>query len=250
MVPVASQPGAYSVVLSAGSQRSVWGSIVAKTTAGWYWMPFNNLQLTSNTEQYSTDLSQFQRFEFLSPTLYVRFPGNVRVLSAYVNSGRAEGDAEYGWLEKGLVSCQSSEDRRVLVAGAPSTQTVLDIAALKAPRAMPTAIPPGAKLLTPKRGESPGPTNCTAPFADASIARLEEAPYPINVRGRNGRVIVAVAIDSTGKLLDAWTWGSSGVRAFDAVAVQAARNTIFTPKRAFCQNVPSVNYLNTEFHIP
>lgn len=247
MAPVASQPGAYGVVLSAGSQRSVWGTIVAKTTAGWYWIAFNNLQLTSRAESYGIGSAQFTRFEFESPTLFVRLPNNARVIWAYVNGARAEGDAEYGWVGKGLVSCQSPEDRRVLRADGPSNETLSDIAQPLTPRVIPTSIPLDAKTLVVKLGEAPGPITCATPFTDATITQLQTAPYPLNGRGRRGRVIVAVAIDATGKVLDAWTWGSSGVNAFDAVANNAARNTVFTPKRAFCQSVPSVNYLISDF---
>lgn len=237
----------FAATFYGGSLRLVSGSVAVRTDRGWFSFPFNDRQLEQTSKTYRDNAGTFYISDYESPALYVHFAKSVRVEYAYVNLAKGVNDASFVWDAKGLVSCQSADDRRIIgtatTAGEPLGSFIEDLN----PRATPSSVPFGSRVVEAKPATAPAPVNCAQPFGDATIAQQVVPQYPENARGKSGESIVAVALDGQGQVGDAWVWRSSGVYPLDAVAVAAARQSLYTPKRAFCQDVPSVYYIVDEF---
>ena len=240
----------YSAVFYGGSRRLVSGTVAVRTERGWFSFPFKDQQLVETPAFYRDDLGGFDRTEYQSFPIYIRFSQNVTISYTFVNTAIGTHDESFTWNDKGLVSCQSADDMRIVGSsdqpGKPLSAVVTDVT----PNAFPSASPKSTAFTAAVPIVAPGQQHCAVPFSDATVVQLIVPQYPPNGGGKGGRTIVAIAIDAEGRVGDAWTWRSSGTRAFDAVAAAAARLSTFTPKRAFCQAVPGVYFIVADFAPP
>jgi TonB family protein len=90
---------------------------------------------------------------------------------------------------------------------------------------------------------------CPQPHVDAAIIHLIEADYPDNARqeGATGTVEVAVSLDSTGKVIDAIVYKSSGNPDLDAAALAAAKQSGYSPEIERCQPISSRALFRSDF---
>lgn len=219
----------YTLQLGAMSERSVSGRLKMETDRGWYEAPFADVALQPVSKQYSDEGATFSHSNYLSEPIVVRFPADVRVQYAYVSQASASGDTQLGWDAKGIVTCDPT--------GAPAQARVLAQDAR-------VPMPANAAFLVASITEPPPPGTCATPFDLVRVVHAAQARYPAVLQSENfstlpsGAAAAIVAVDRTGSIADVWLWETSGTPVLDQAVVDAARQSTYSPARAFCENVP------------
>lgn len=227
----------YAFTLGGMSRRDVSGTVRIETASGWFEAPFERVPLRSVASQYNDDGTAFTLDDYLSPTLIVRFPDAVSVTYAYIARASTAGDTVFGWDAKGSVWCDPT--------GKPATEKAVGTETPNAPRMdLTRAIPLRAESVHP-----PLTSECGDPFSLVGVKRIAYVRYPALLRESGytdlpkGSSIIVLAINDSGTVIDAWTWETSGNEALDAAAIESARNTVYSPARAFCENVPGYYFM-------
>lgn len=217
-------PSEYAFTLGAMSKRDVTGLLRIQTSSGWFDADFKDVQLRSTTSQYNDAGSAFTLDDFLSTPLVVAFPGAVSVTYAYVARASTSGETVLGWDAKGrhvgmeTPNTPAMDLKKAINLKAHSVETALM-------------------------------SNCGDPFSLVGIQKIAYAQYPALLRDSaftalpKGSSIVIVAVNDDGTVIDAWTWETSGNEALDAAATTAAEHTVYSPARAFCENVPGYYFM-------
>jgi Gram-negative bacterial TonB protein C-terminal len=239
--------------LEAFSGRVVEGTIVADTDAGWFTWTQQPVQLTRTTY---TSLSVGHGFdpswmkvtfhEADSPELTVVFPKPVTVRHAWMTKVRTQGDRIFNWDAQGTVTCEPPDfaPSKFLNAG---TATIT-----RTPQPgdeAPAQPPPPANAVA-----SAAPftiASCAQPFVVAAVPGAMQPQFPamLSDQGVSGTAVslIAVAVDSHGKLIDAWIWGTSGYPAMDDEAIKAARHSSYTGAISYCRPVGGTYLFQAEF---
>lgn len=236
----------YSVLLAGESARVVTGDVAMHTSDGnWFTAHFANVPLTAYKEQWQTGFGGFVRTDYVSPTLYVKFPQPVSIASDFVSDAQATDETVFGWSAKGVVACPGKGDKKPKPASKGAPHLMNPVAQMKLP---PTST---SQILPTAVAAAPGPTDCDVPFRDAASIAVAQAEYPRGDVPMDGNPyhtsLVAVALNSKGRIDDAWIWGTSGDRFMDGAALRAARLSTYRPARAFCSNVPGIYLFHVDF---
>ena len=78
---------------------------------------------------------------------------------------------------------------------------------------------------------------CDEPFAEARTLRVQTPKYPIIAINQSaiGSATVKVTLSDSGSVTDATIYKGSGWPALDAAAIEAARNSTYSPEVIFCK---------------
>lgn len=234
----------YAFALSAQSARSVRGTVMIATSAGWYRVKFPLTPLVLRTYSYTGKFGDLSRSAFDSDALYVRFPSAVAISTAYVSEAQTSGEHDFGWDSKGDFTCLPQagffdESLRQFNGMVPkSARTDLTSAPAN-----------GAAILIAESVPSPDNTSCAHPFTNPTVKNAVSPDYPRSERTRRtyGLSIVELALNAAGTVTDAWTFLSSGSAGFDGAALLGAQSSTFTPGLAFCQPTGGFYLFNVEY---
>ena len=232
--------------LNALSSRTVSGSILAQTDAGWFSFSFPMTLLPEQLVHYRSEYVAYSRSEFESAPLYVHFPVPVRIQRLWVQSVKSTGDQVFGWDAKGLTECGPQAGLPDMTQPIPrsallSAQSPTGIGELPDRVAPPEpdlrlAPPAGTPITAAANASAPDELSfCATPFTDASVVAAPQLNFPNGGQWRGTVwVSVIVAIGITGNLQDAWIDASSGYPMIDKQAMQVVRATTFAPGTALC----------------
>jgi TonB family protein len=88
------------------------------------------------------------------------------------------------------------------------------------------------------------------------LFKVAQAPNPVSPAFPKGTIIseehtalVKVLLDASGKVADAWIFGSSGAKPLDDAALVAARATTYVPGQFLCAPVPGVYMFRADFRL-
>lgn len=236
----------YSFVLSAMSERTVQGTVLAQTTNGWYTIPFPSTPLVHYEQRYHNAYTKWQRDIYVSPVLFVRFPIDAgAVTGMWVLKAQATGDTIFKWDERGAVTCKLTPSAAQLGTpretrrSPPSTpSTAIDDS--PSPYDL-EAVPSASDVIIHADPATLAPTaQCASPFETATATSKITPPWPSGVLPafHPTTVMVEVAVSHDGRPDDAWVFQPSGVSEFDAMALAAATASTYRAPRAFCQPAP------------
>ena len=234
---------AYGYRLRALSQRTVEGTIVAETERGWFSWVQAPVALVRTTYLRTTPTYRIRYPVAESPGLSVVFPEAVDVRRAWLSVGKTQGETVFGWDSHGTIECSPADfaayDRRsdfMKRDPQPGDPT-------------PAAAPPPATA-TPAAAPVPAAA-CARPFTAAVVVHAASPVFPDVVKNAGfsqaAVSVVYVAIDSDGKLVDAWTFMPSGYPALDASAIAAARASTYTAPVSYCRPVSGTYLFEAEF---
>ena len=233
----------YAFALNAESTRSVRGTVMVSTSAGWFAVKVPPTALTQRTYNYASDYAQFSLLAYESTPLYVRFPQAVTITDDYVANVISSGDQVFGWDAKGDVTCTGRS------GGNPAKWASKDVNLLN-PRTDLEAMPDAtATVIQAVAASAPGPQTCTQPSSSGTVFRAVAPDYPAGW-GPSVKtiVVVKVAVSSSGKIDDAWIYFPSGSKTLDAAAVRAERASTYKPGLWLCQPADGYYYFNAEFN--
>jgi hypothetical protein len=213
--------------LGARSQRVVENaSMIADTDDGWY--AWNVAAIP---------IGQSRR----SDRLHVTFPQAVTVRHAWVTEVTLSTKTDFPWKPDQTYPCEvptyanrgapdSGEERPQ--SRRPSASPSRTVAALPSPS-------PGALQSVAYPAAMPfDSVDCAVPFRQARVIAAKAPEYPSGFDVGGGVATqVDVQLDEQGHLLDAWTYKTSGVMAFDASGLRAARLSTYAPAISYCQPV-------------
>lgn len=245
----------YGLDLSALGPRTITSAtLIFDTSDGWYRVSVPALTLAEKDRHYTGPSSTFVRKDFVSPIFYVRFPKNLSVGHAWVDTASAQGDPVFGWDNRGVVQCDPTPRRMRLISASRTKTAAVRDGALRPygsglfqldPKDLDAlSFPPRSTstLLLASRTNPPSSAACSQAFDDAFVRDQVTPEFPGMERGVSGTSAVQIALDEDGNLVDAWIWGPSGVQAFDDAAVAAAEHSTYHGERAYCAPARS-NYL-------
>jgi TonB family protein len=234
----------YGFNLYAHSPRSVVASVAFDTNGGWYTLEVPRITLSPKQRHYASGPERFTRTDFVSQTMYVRFPSPVVINDAWVFQASAQGDGPFGWEKQGEVNCDPSGPG--LTSQAPVPQLALDPKDQDALGAAPSQ---KSMIFAAATTQPIERAACAQPFQDATVTNAVTPDYPdaVSALRAGGVSTVEVDINADGSLADAWVWGPSYYSELNAAALQAARNSKYKPKRAYCRNVPGRYFFQVTF---
>jgi TonB family protein len=236
----------YSYVLDAKTARTVAdAAIVADTDHGWYrWRVANlPLQMTSQagTHRGPAGMVNYTSKFARSERQLVVFPEVLSVRHAWITSARSDDESVLGWGKVGEFACEvpAFPNRGVGTA---------ELARSQSHKATPSPAPAGPALAAPADGAVRAiatslpfdSIDCVTPFRDVRVTGAVSPDYPSilrgNAPGRNS-VILDVASDEQGHVLDVSVFAGSGFAQFDAAAMRAARQSSYSGAVSYCQQV-------------
>lgn len=240
----------YSFFLNAEGKRSVNATIDIDTNAGWFSMTVPTVDLTLHTYNESFGAVDFQRANFESDLLYVRFAQPVSVVAAFVSQATATADGAFGWEQKGPQHCQAPAGLEASLTTKIKNGPDL-LARVKNPRKLDSAPTAGSVVLAASGIAAPGSLDCKDPFSDANVTT--QVPPDLDTYKSyqlpNGfySTIVKVAISADGSVDDAWIYTPSGVAAFDAATLAAGKASKYSGGTSFCVPSPGIYILRADF---
>jgi TonB family protein len=231
----------FSYELNAKTPRNIVdASIVADTDHGWFrWrlgavpMPMVSEKVWTNTGSYTHAFAQ-------SPRLEVSFPEPLLVRHAWITSAQASDETVLGWGSKGEFACQvpTFSDRGAKTVELARSQS----------RAAAASPPPASAAQAPASGVAAAATpttlpfdsiDCALPFHQATVTMAVSPDYPMIAResGVSGTVMVDIALDEQGHIIDASIYSGSGYGPLDVAAVKAAQKSSYAGAVSYCQMV-------------
>lgn len=119
----------------------------------------------------------------------------------------------------------------------------------RAPRAQPVApaSPVIAASIVPTRSPAGRCTQADAPAAVASAAEPPEIPADVRAQAVGGVAAVRVQLDASGAVTSASIEESTHSPSFDALAIEMARDTQYSPARHDCKAVASSYLFRVEW---
>ena len=239
----------YGFELTALGSRTISSATLAfDTSAGWYTVDVSMLNIVEKDRHYTGPSGSFVRRDYVSPIMYARFPKPLTVSHAWVFSATATSDGDFGWDKQGDVRCDPLGEPRVIgvmrIKDGPSALGH-DLYHLDGKDKDALSNQPSEKsiVLVAQHAKIPlEDPSCLNAFDYALVLHTPTPDFPDGLRGYSGTATVQVALDGSGKLIDAWIWGPSGFPAFDAEAMRLARGTTYSAGSAYCKAAPG-NYL-------
>jgi TonB family protein len=234
----------YYYHLQALGPRSVEGTIIADTDHGWFTWVQQPVQVTRMTYTRTAPLYTVRYVVAESPELDVSFPIAVNIRRLWLASAKTNGDAYFGWDAHGTVVCTPPDfvamysRSRVVTKRTPQTD---DPTPGPAP---PTAVATATAAPFPE-------TTCAHPFVAATVSHAVQPDFPAILRDQDfsqvATAVVYVAVDSAGKLADAWIYASSGYPAIDKAALSAARRSSYVAPISYCRAVSGTYLFQADF---
>jgi TonB family protein len=255
MVPVGVASNAPSATftydLQAKTARSIAdAAIVADTDDGWYRWNIVDVAMPLGTETVHTSKSSYNHDVSRSAQLSVTFPATLNVRHAWITSARATNEGIIGWEKVGEFACEvpSYETRGPKT---PELARAQSHAASPWPSPSPaaTAIPApfGVDAIAVRAAMPFASMDCEEPFHPGGIRDIHQPSFPHSENGNYGTARIAVQIDEVGTIIDASIDSSSGNRAFDSVALDAARKSAYVGAISYCQAVRIEYVFTAEF---
>jgi hypothetical protein len=231
-------PSTYSFDVEASTARTVRGNLAVETDRGWYRVPFGPVALKKATRHlqdgtgYSTTDTSFR-----SPIMYVSFGQSLTVMNWWVEHAAADTS---DWRAEGLFACYPTVR--------PDPASPYNFRVSSAEAGPYDTMPPGAR---PLRAQAVAPiekTDCPNPFADAAVDIEAQAQYPFDTAMPLSTSVIEVTILPNGRAAEAVVFKSSGIVAFDIAAQQAAMNSTYKPKIAYCRPTIGVYLFKVTFN--
>jgi hypothetical protein len=238
--------GEYSYALQAKTARTINdAAIVADTDHGWYrWSVANvPLQMTSLAASHQGPAGMVNyTYKFArSAQQLVAFPEALLVRHAWITSARSDDETVFGWGKRGEFACEvptfpnrgidaaefaRPQSRKATPSPAPAG-AALPALADGAVRAVPTSMPFDS-------------IDCDTPFREVRVTDAVTPEYPPILRGNvseQASVLVDIAADEQGHLIDASVFAASGYPAFDSAGLRSARLSSYSGAISYCQKV-------------
>jgi len=237
LVEVSPQPGSvaatYAYVLRADTERSVEGEIVADTDHGWFSWNFPRIWLTLQPSKMTIRAwYSLTGRDYESAPLYVTFPAGTVVHRAWVEHAQTSGEKDFGLDARGNATCAVDD------FGDPSPY---DPPAASAPTA-------GTSIIAAAPTDPRFTPACDHPFVKSAFSNVPRLQPPQEMSGAmSGSAVIAVAITSAGKVLDAWPISTSGNIKWDMAATIALRDATYTPPISYCIPVATTMYFVMEY---
>ncbi len=231
----------YDYSLSAFSERSIDAVMVADTNKGWFAWSVSDVPLMRSVYLIKERGFQYRYRRAESGDLSVLFPADVVITHAWVARAKTTGETILGWDARGMVDCEVPD---LTNQGAiPISEIVSET------KPVPSKVPqpePIAYSIAP-----PFPaTNCKTPFALATVPGVVQPKFPDSLVGivvQPAVVVVVVAIDASGNLVDSWILAGSGYPAMDAEATNAVKLSRYEPSTAYCHHIPGTYTIIEEY---
>jgi hypothetical protein len=242
--PGTEQSAQYLFELSAFQPRSAAATVTVESSEGWYTFYIPRTPLVRRT----VVINPFGGSITSSGTIYasdqgvVQFPQPVHVVHAWISQAQGFDDGN-GWSSRGVVPCAAGKvlgdpdlNKRALYSSVDPQ--------IKAP--LVASVVQATPIAAPVLGE------CKTSFVATAVERPVNPEFPEPARaGIDGQVatLIYVAVNSDGKLDDAWTFTSTGpgLRLLDDAALAAARRSSYKPAQVLCKNVPGLYIFRAEF---
>ena len=238
--PQAEAAALYGFDLSAMGPRILQKATLALDTgAGWFAVTVPLTTIAEKDRHYSGPSATFVHKDWVSPTMYVRFPSAVTIAHSWVYDAKVRADGPYGWEAKGDFQCRPNPARSP-AQKLPDFQNPIVLDPKDEDR-LSSPPPSGATILDGAPSPALGSTSCAEPFREATVIQQMQPLFPVGMMSFDveGVSTIEVALDADGSLVDAWVWGPSGYPAYDASALAAATSSKYKNGRAYCQDVPS-----------
>jgi hypothetical protein len=244
-VETASAGAGYNYTLDAQTPRTiVAAAMIADTDDGWYAWRVENVPLEKTTAELKGPYMRGEVTFARSAPLDVTFPESVVVHHAWVTHASTSAETLIGWDAVGDFACEVPD----FPDGGPGPRVITRRQAaaviVAAPKITP---PPGIAVPVPQ----PFPIDCEVPFRRALVVRPVQPEFPFSMRDGGGGFyssVVEVAVGDDGRLIDAWTYASSGERAIDQSALRAAKASSYQAATSYCQNVRGEYLFRADFH--
>jgi TonB family protein len=230
--------------LQALGPRSVEGTITADTDHGWFTWVQQPVQLTRMTFTATAPSYTVRYLTADSPELDVAFPVMVNIRRAWLATAEANGDAYFGWDAHGTVVCTPSDFAPVNSRSRVVTKRTPQDGDPTPGPAPPTAVATATAAPFPE-------ATCAHPFVAATVSHAVQPDFPAILRdqavSQAATAVVYVAVDSAGKLADAWIYASSGYVAMDKAALSAARRSSYVAPISYCRAVSGTYLFQADF---
>jgi hypothetical protein len=240
--------------LEAFTGRVVEGTIIADTDAGWFTWTQQPVRLTRTTytsvsvgrREFDPPSMKVSFHEADSAELTVVFPRPVAVRHAWMTTARTHGDQIFNWDAQGMVTCEPPDFARPKYPILGTTTTT------RTPQAGDETPAPAPQPAVAVASTPPFPAaNCAQPFVSAAVTDIPQLDFPEILQGQvigdAATSLVAVAVDSHGKLIDAWIWGTSGYPAMDDEAIRTARRSTYIGATSYCRPANGTYLFQADF---
>ncbi len=241
----------FGLRLQAESARTVSGVVAMHAPDGWYQVSIPPTKLLPVVQTWRSSFSTYTRNVYESSPVYVRFAKPITVASAFMLQATTSGENVFGWDKRGTVPCDAEPDALDAPTAKPQPVPNSTDGLIHPNHEVEHAPPIGTPMIVSQRLSLQMPV-CNVPFASARATKVAVPVYPPSL-ARDGdltrrEALIAVAISASGIVDDAWVFESSGRRAMDVSALQAAAASTYAPGRAFCQNVPGIYTFHADFY--
>jgi hypothetical protein len=238
-VPIGAAFGAaatqYTYDLEAPTPRTVDAELIADTDKGWFKWNVTGVELMDDVrfvaEHPSAPDLQRQLFHVgVSSSLAVTFPTALLVRHAWIVSANAG---------KGVSPCDVPPFGSASDKTPPPTNSVTPTPAPSSVAAVATATDPPFAI-----------TTCAVPFADSTVAKPVQPAFALpsgSMMPDAAAATIEVALDPSGKLIDAWVYASTGIAVFNHAALVAARASTYVGAVSYCRSVSSTYLFQSLF---
>jgi len=117
----------------------------------------------------------------------------------------------------------------------PDPARLNDFEPIASERTAYTSIPAGTKAISALPVPPILRTDCAAPFVDAKVLSQVKPVYPFSREMGPATSMIKITLDPNGQVVDATVFKSSGVDAFDIATLEAAKQSTYSPRIAFCR---------------
>lgn len=241
--PFGSAANTYYYRLQGEADRSLAGTIVADTDAGWFTWTQQPAQLTRMTYTSSSPAVTYSFQASESPEMMVDFPKPVIVRRAWVEAAQTHGDRFFGWDSQGMVMCDPPD------FGPPKYRSNETTRRTPHPGDETPAPAPPPVNATPTT--APFSLTCAQPFVSATVTKAAQPNFPTILHDQGFRdyaiSMIAVAVGPQGNLVDAWVFAKTLYPALDEEALKAARKSTYRGAVSYCRPVSGVYLFRADF---
>lgn len=215
----------YGFDVEAPTARTASGTLAIETNRGWYRLPFGPVTLSKATRHYTDGKGYASTVtNFRSGIFFADFARPVEILNWWVEKGQSDTN---DWKSEGQFSCYPPVR--------PDPLSPYNFRMAPNELVPYTVIPAATRLLRAQLVPPIERTDCAAPFADASVKKQVSPKYPFDTAMPPGETDITVTILPDGSVGHAAVFKSSGIDAFDIAAVQAAEESTYNPRIAYCR---------------
>lgn len=217
-------PSLWSFDLTAVAPRTASGDIAVETNQGWFSVPFGPVVLVKKD------------MDFARPGGGTLHSNVARSPIEYVDFGRSVNPIF--WFVEKTASVSAGEPAAISVACYPQPISASGTLEPLGDELLPYARRPlGSKTISALAIAPLYDSKCARSFADAIIVKQVVPAYPIGAHLRGVTSLIMVTILSDGSVGAAKVFRSSGDLALDNAALNAARQSQYTPRIVFCAPV-------------